>query len=154
MTRRYQYRIIASPLVADLCAGDGLPHRGGRLALCLADQRNDTRPDHRPPLDPRPRGARTCGTPASASVEPLRSSIRVRRENIVFCLRDGVARGATLGVIPLRRIMSTVGRYVGAGRGVMLERGIAPSTAVREPLGILDHEAKAGHGTGYVDVIR
>jgi hypothetical protein len=51
---------------------------------------------------------------ASASLEPAHSPLRVLREDIVFCLRYRVARGTTLGIIPLRRLVSLRGRRVRA----------------------------------------
>jgi hypothetical protein len=40
-------RIFTSLLIADFGVGDCLPHPGGRLALRVTDQRNDTGRDHR-----------------------------------------------------------------------------------------------------------
>src|SRR5213594_750259 len=69
-----------------------------------------------------------------------RSAIPVVREDVVSRLHDGVAREATLGVVPLRW---RVGRGSGGeppGRGLILEHGPSPPAAVREPLAVLHHK--------------
>src|SRR6266550_5469327 len=68
------------------------------------------------------------------------SATPVIREDVVSRLHDRVARESTLRIVPLRR---RVGRGSGReppGRGIILERGPSPPTAIREPLAVLHHK--------------
>src|SRR6202012_2275895 len=64
----------------------------------------------------------------------------IRRENVVFCLHCRVAREPALGVVPLRRLVGQVAEPELTGRWINLEDSIAPSTTIRKPLTILQHE--------------
>src|SRR5438034_7154582 len=57
-----------------------------------------------------------------------RSPLPVVRENVISCLHDRVAREPTLGVVPLRRVVSQGAGREHIGRGVIVERGDRKST--------------------------
>jgi len=80
-------------------------------------------------------------TPESQSRLLIRGSpLPVLGKNVVSRLRSRVARGPALGVVPLRRRASCGAGLESIGRGVVIEHGISPSAAVREPLAVLLHE--------------
>src|SRR5262245_15600521 len=83
----------------------------------------------------------------------ISSPLRVLGENVVFGRRDRVAREPALGVVPLRRHVSQRGGREHVGPSVILEDGITPSAAVREPRRVLNHEFDVIHSTRHLDVV-
>src|ERR1043165_5533859 len=57
-----------------------------------------------------------------------------------------MTRIPTLGVVRLRRLVSSGAGRKRVGRSEILEHGISPSAAVREPLAILYHEIHVMQG--------
>jgi len=64
----------------------------------------------------------------------------VFRENVIFALYNRMTREPALRVVRLRRLVSQAAGPEGIGRGVILELGISPAAAVREPFNVLHHE--------------
>src|SRR5579859_2194659 len=89
------------------------------------------------------------GAPVPALDLPMlrRSPRRVFCEDVVAVLYNGVTGEPALCVVTLRRLVSLGARRESVGGCVMLELGIAPSAAVREPLAVLHHEINVMLGT-------
>src|SRR5258706_11134502 len=68
------------------------------------------------------------------------STLPVIAENVISILHYGVAREATLGVVPLRRFTRQRARRERIRLGVIVEHRISPSAAVPEPLAVFHHE--------------
>src|SRR5215510_11084031 len=83
---------------------------------------------------------------ATLAERPCDSPLSIRRENIIFCLHNRMAREPAFGVVRLRRYVSLVGGPECVGCGVIFELGPSPSAAVRESLAILQHESNAHLG--------
>src|SRR5579864_6148180 len=64
----------------------------------------------------------------------------VLRKNVVAVLYHGVAREPALGVVSLRWAVGLSAGLERSRGGVILEFGISPSAAVREPLAVFHHE--------------
>src|SRR5438105_10474218 len=80
---------------------------------------------------------------AWARGQPLRlcvSAALVIREDVVSRLHDRVAPQSTLGVVRLRWRVGRGSRREPPGRGIILERGPSPPTAIHEPLAVLHHK--------------
>src|SRR6516165_6132848 len=75
-----------------------------------------------------------------------RSPFPVLCENVVSRLRPRVACEPALGVVPLRRRSSRGAGLERIGGGVVIEHGISPPAAVREPLAVLYHEVHVQQG--------
>src|SRR5262252_6261090 len=74
------------------------------------------------------------------------SPLPVLCENVVSRLRPRVACEPALGVVPLRRSPSCGAGLERIGGGVVIEHGISPPAAVREPLAVLYHEVHVQQG--------
>src|SRR5271170_4276921 len=86
--------------------------------------------------------------PIDAGESPHAASpVPVIRENVVFCLHCRVAREPAFGVGPLRWLVLQRAGRERIGRCVIVERAVAPSAAVREPLAVLDHQINVMLGT-------
>src|SRR5580658_1887304 len=75
------------------------------------------------------------------------SPVPVIREDVISHLHACVAREPALGIVPLRRLVSHGAGREGIGRSVIVERGVSPPAAVREPLAVLHHEVHVMLGT-------
>ena len=71
----------------------------------------------------------------------------VIRENVISCFHHRVAREAAPGVVALRRLAGQSARRELIGCSVILEHGVSPPAAVREPLAVLHHEVDVMLGT-------
>ena len=71
----------------------------------------------------------------------------VIRENVISRLHHRVAREPALGVVPLRRLASQGAGRERIGCSVIVEHGVSPPAAVREPLAVLHHEVHIMLGT-------
>jgi len=71
------------------------------------------------------------------------------REDVIFCLNARVAREPALGVVRLRRFVSHGAGPERIGCRVIVEHGVPPPAAVREPLAILHHEVDVMLGSWY-----
>src|SRR5579863_9921826 len=68
------------------------------------------------------------------------SPMSVIREDVISRLHARVAREPALGVVPLRRLASHGAGRERIGSSVIVEHGVSPPAAVREPLAVLHHE--------------
>ena len=76
------------------------------------------------------------GCPAGRDDNPVpRSPLPIRRENVIFCLCNCMAREPALGVVLLRRIVSLGGGRESVGCGVIVKLGPSPSAGVRKIFG-------------------
>src|SRR5579863_6707979 len=64
----------------------------------------------------------------------------VIREDVISRLDARVAREPTLGVVSLWRLVSQGAWRERIGCSVIVEHGVSPPAAVREPLAVLHHE--------------
>src|SRR5262245_35156429 len=74
--------------------------------------------------------------PPFSGVSPL----AVIREHVISCLHYRVACESALGIVSLRWVAGQGTGRERVGRGVIVEHGISPSTAILEPLAVLHHE--------------
>src|SRR5215468_3337878 len=65
------------------------------------------------------------------------SPLAVVGEDVISCLHYRVAREPALGVVPLWWVVGRGSGLERIGRRVIVEHGISPATAVREPLAVL-----------------